>query len=255
PVLKKKIVAASEALSRIPRRAELSDIPSIALIGEIYVRRDEFSRQFLVERLSKKGFWVRTAPVGEWIKYCDYIVQKRLVAKSKFFDRFRNKITCMVKNPYEEEIKAILARSGLYRMSETDVEHLVDSARALVSPRLTGETILTVGAALAELVEDVDGVISLGPFGCMPARISEALVTQKLQEHKPRIARESELVKRVMETHPALPFLSVETDGNTFPQLIESRLEAFLLQVTRVYETVKKERDGLEKDGEAKVSI
>ena len=72
------------------------------------MRRDGFSRQYLVERISKQGFWVRTAPVSEWIKYCDYIVQHRLVAKSRWGDRLKNKITCMVKNPFEVEIRACL---------------------------------------------------------------------------------------------------------------------------------------------------
>lgn len=239
PELRRRIVAASKRLGAIPRKAELEDIPSIALTGEIYVRRDEFSRRYLVERLSKKGFWVRIAPVAEWIHYCDYIVQNKLVAKSKFFDQVRNRLTCMVKNPYEFEIKSILSQSGFYKMSDGNVEDLVEAASKVISPRLTGETVLTVGAALSELVEEVDGVISLGPFGCMPARISEALVTQNLKDTKLKVSKEKELVKRVMAEHPALPFLTIETDGNAFPQLIESRLEAFLLQVERVYKTTK----------------
>ncbi len=242
PDLRKKIVAASRELSAVPRKDNLENIPSIALIGEIYVRRDGFSSQFLVEKLSKKGFWVRVAPVGEWIHYCDYIVQNRLVAKSKLFDQVKNRLTCMVKNPYELEIKSILAQSGFYRINESSVEELVKAAGEIVSPRLTGETVLTVGAALSELVEQVEGVISLGPFGCMPARLSEALVTQKLKDTKLKVANEKELVKRVMDSHPSLPFLTVETDGNTFPQLIESRLEAFLLQVGRVFETSREAR-------------
>lgn len=237
PLLRRKLVKASRELSAIPRKNELENIPSIALIGEIYVRRDGFSRQFLVDKLSRKGFWVRVAPVAEWIHYCDYIVQNRLVAKSKFFDQVKNRLTCIVKNPYEYEIKSILAESGFYKISESRVEDLVEAASEIVSPRLTGETVLTVGAALKELVEEVEGVISLGPFGCMPARLSEALVTQKLKDTKLKVAQEKELVKRVLEAHPSLPFLTVETDGNTFPQLIESRLEAFLLQVSRVFKT------------------
>jgi len=238
-VLKEKIRQAAGILSRLPRKCELGDIPSIALIGEIYVRRDSFSRQRLVERLSKRGFWVRTAPVAEWIHYCDYIVQHRLVAKSQWSDRVKNRITCMVKNPFEDEIRNMFAECGFYRVFDNDVDHLIEAARELISPCLTGEAILTVGAALAEIVESVDGVLALGPFGCMPSRISEAMVTNKLNTHKPRIARDAELVARVMEVWPSLPFLSVETDGNAFPQLIESRLEAFLLQVSRLFETKK----------------
>lgn len=244
PLLRRKIVKAASELKAIPRRDELDNIPSIALIGEIYVRRDGFSRQFLVDKLSRKGFWVRVAPVAEWIHYCDFIVQNRLVAKSKFLDQVKNRLTCMVKNPYEFEIKSILEGSGFYKISESRVEDLVEAASEIVSPRLTGETVLTVGAALKELVEEVDGVISLGPFGCMPGRLSEALVTQKLKDIKLKAAQENELVRRVIEAHPSLPFLSIETDGNTFPQLIESRLEAFLLQATRVFKVKMSNGDG-----------
>jgi len=82
-------------------------------------------------------------------------------------------------------------------------------------------------------------VLALGPFGCMPSRIAEAMINNRMNTHKPEIARDAELVKRVMEVWPSLPFLSIETDGNPFPQLIESRLEAFLLQVSRLFETRK----------------
>lgn len=238
-VLKQKIRQASETLARLPRKCDLDDIPSVALIGEIYVRRDGFSRQHLVERISRQGFWVRTAPVAEWIRYCDYIVQHRLVAKSRWSERLKNRITCMVKNPFEDEIRGMFADCGFYRLFDNDVDHLIEAARDLISPRLTGEAILTVGAALAEIIESVDGVLALGPFGCMPSRIAEALVTNRMNSHKPKIARDAELVARVMEVWPSLPFLSIETDGNAFPQLIESRLEAFLLQVSRLYETRK----------------
>jgi predicted CoA-substrate-specific enzyme activase len=243
-VLKRRIQEVANALSAIPRRVELEDVPSIALIGEIYVRRDGFSRQRLVERISRMGYWVRTAPVAEWIHYCDYIVQKRLVAKSKWADRLKNRITSLVKDPFEAKIREMFASCGFYRVFENDVEHIVNAAKDLMSPRLTGEAILTIGGAIAEIVESVEGILALGPFGCMPSRISEALITQKLNTHKKRVARDIELVERVMEAYPSLPFLSVETDGNAFPQVIESRLDAFLLQVSRVFEAIRKEKAG-----------
>ena len=37
-------------------------------------------------------------------------------------------------------------------MSDSDVERIVDVASEVISPRLTGETVLTVGAALSEIV-------------------------------------------------------------------------------------------------------
>lgn len=210
--LQKKIAEIASVLAAIPRKGELSDLPVVSLIGEIYVRRDGFSRMGLMERLSREGYLVRTAPVAEWIHYCDYIVQNRLVAKSNFGDRLRNKLTCMIKDPMERVIQDLLVPTGLYQIPSHHAKDLVDTASAYVSPRLTGETVLTVGAALDDGSDGADGVLSLGPFGCMPARISEAVVTR---------------------SQPTLPFLPIETDGNAFPQVIESRIEAFLLQVRR----------------------
>ena len=57
------------------------------------------------------------------------------------------------------------------------------------------------------------------------------------------VARDQNLIRKVMEAHPSLPFLSIETDGNVFPQLVESRLEAFLMQVRRVHGTIVSLRD------------
>lgn len=238
PKLRSVLQSAAQVLAGIPRKRELKDIPKVALVGEIYVRRDGFSRQHLVERLSLDGVFVRTAPVAEWIHYCDYIVRKRLVAKSAPMDRFRNKVSGWVKDPYETAIQRIFGETGLFVPHDTRVERMVQAASGLVSPRLTGETVLTIGSTLTELVESVDGVLAIGPFGCMPARISEAVLVKTLEKRKLVVARQNDLVRQVMKAHPALPFLSIETDGNVFPQLVESRLEAFLMQVRRVHETL-----------------
>ncbi len=226
-----------EELARIPRNGELSDLPSVALVGEIYVRRDGFSRQNLVERFSREGIWVKVAPVSEWLHYCDYIVQNRLVAKSEWKDRVMNRINCLFKDPYEKMLHKLFLESGFFISHPVDIKHLVSVVSNLVSPRLTGETILTVGAAIAEVAETVDGVLAIGPFGCMPARISEAVITQQINNRKRLIAKDTILMKKIMKHHPAMPFLSIETDGSTFPQMVESRLESFQMQIRRMHKT------------------
>ena len=39
-----------------------------------------------------------------------------------------------------------------------------------------------------------------------------------------------------------LPFLTIVTDGNVFPQLIEARLETFILQAEKVAKLMKEAR-------------
>ena len=98
---------------------------------------------------------------------------------------------------------------------------------------------MTTAAAITEVVDEVAGIISLGPFGCMPCRIAESIISAKMNERKMEVARDHKLVDEVMRHYPSLPFLAVETDGNSFPQVIEARLEVFCLQVKGVHSRIE----------------
>ena len=41
-----------------------------------------------------------------------------------------------------------------------------------------------------------------------------------------------------------LPFLTIESDGNVYPQVIEARLETFTLQAQRAAELMKEAKKG-----------
>ena len=45
----------------------------VLLVGEIYVRCDAFSNDFVADKLAARGIRVRFAPFNEWIEYADYI--------------------------------------------------------------------------------------------------------------------------------------------------------------------------------------
>jgi len=60
------------------------------------------------------------------------------------------------------------------------VGHVVKHARHLINSELTGEAILTTGAATNEVLDHYCGVISIGPFGCMPTRIAEAVLAGEM---------------------------------------------------------------------------
>jgi predicted CoA-substrate-specific enzyme activase len=236
--LKKALQSAVHKLNAIEAKYSIDMASKVALIGEIYVRRDNFSRQYIVERLADRDIIVKTAPIAEWIYYIDYLVKKNILLGSTFDVRLKTYIQGYFKNYYEKNIKEIFSSCKFYEKHILNVDRIVKDVSDLISPKLTGETILTVGTAIAEVVEEVAGVISIGPFGCMPSRISEAIIKEKMNDKKMDIARNKDLVAKVMETYPHLPFLSIETDGNPFPQIIESRLETFCLQVERIQKKI-----------------
>lgn len=237
--LKENLREAARTLQTIKKERPLAQTPKVALVGEIYVRRDGFSRQYLVERLAGRGIMVKTAPIAEWVYFCDYLMKNNLNAGSDKKGFIGSYIEQFFKNMYERTIKGIFSHSGLYEAHMVDVEKMIDNVSALISPKLTVETILTAGAAVTEVVEEVAGVISIGPFGCMPSRIAEAVLNAKMSETKIATAGDRDLVSRVMQRCPSLPFLAVETDGNAFPQVIEARLEIFCLQVKRLHDRIQ----------------
>ncbi len=236
----KQALARLEHLARelgaIPLRAARRDVPTLALVGEIYVRHDPLSRQNLVERLAARGFAVRTSPVTEWIFYTDWLQNAGLTENPGLAGRLRQ----FVKGRAYRRIRRALAPTGLISPAQPGAAQLVRAGQAFLSPRLTGETILTVGAALHEILDHACGVISLGPFGCMPSRLAEAVLsgaftTATLESLEPGRTR------GLHRDHGGrLPFLSLETDGNPFPQLIEARLEAFCLQAARLHEILSR---------------
>ncbi|MFA4886434.1 MAG: acyl-CoA dehydratase activase, partial [Desulfotomaculaceae bacterium] len=174
--LKENLREAAGMLKTIPKDSPLEQTPKVALVGEIFVRRDGFSRQYLVEKLAGKGIMVKTAPIAEWVYFCDYLMKNNLNAGNGKKGFIGNYIEQFFKNSYERTIKGIFSRSGLYEAHMVDVEKMIENVSDLISPKLTVETILTAGAAITEVVEEVAGVISIGPFGCMPSRIAEAVV-------------------------------------------------------------------------------
>ncbi|WP_162604841.1 acyl-CoA dehydratase activase [Geomonas ferrireducens] len=208
------------ALSAFPRKKETKPL-IIRLLGEIYVRHDGFSRQGLVERLTERGIVVRTAPVAEWLQYSDYCMSHGLASKSfQARERIKSVLTQKVKAGDRSAVEKELSRSGYYEGEGYDVADLVRASAPLLNPELATEATLTVGTTLLELGRGTHGVISIGPFGCMPSRVAEAVLSGRGRAAGAPLSD--------------LPFLVIEVDGNAFPQLVEARLESFLLAAQRL---------------------
>lgn len=244
PRLRQTLDREAAFLSRIPLKASLEETPQVALVGEIFVRRDDLSRGNIVARLAAQGIIVKPAPVSEWLYYTDYIMKKGLVDASTPLRRITTVIKGFFKSSYEKSIKASLARSGLYQYQLVDVDRVIRNVSDLLSPRLTGEAILTIGTALTEVAEESAGVLSIGPFGCMPSRIAESILKDNIHTRKLETAHEPDLVQAVMDHYPRLPFMALEVDGNPFNQGTEARLETFVLQVKRVHRRMREVRAG-----------
>jgi len=226
-------------LLSIERKFDYADVPKVIIVGEIFVRNDEFSLMDLIERLEEQNIVAQIAPVSEFLHYADYLIKNGLTTeKYNITQKTRFKIKNSVKRSIERKIRKIMSRTGLCSAEITDIDAIVDHADHLINPLFTGEAILTVGSALHEILHNVSGVISIGPFGCMPSRVAEAILNVEMNIKGKEIAEGRSynmLSKRIKE----LPYLAIETDGNQFPQIIQSRIEIFILQTKRLHNILK----------------
>ncbi len=225
-------------LKAIQVKRSIQETPFILLTGEIYVRHDDLSRQDLLERLAEQGFVPKVASVLEWMYYNNWLCRNGLIATQL---PLKEQISFFLKHRFmkaeERRMKQIMAESGLLPYQLVDLKGTIARARHLINPALTGEAMLTVGAALNEVPELYCGAIAIGPFGCMPNRVSEAILSREMnREGKLATGNNHGDNARIMERIDNLPFLAIETDGEPYPQTITARLEAFLLQAGRIHE-------------------
>ncbi|RJP73596.1 MAG: activase [Ignavibacteriales bacterium] len=241
------------SISSIPRNEEIGSAKKVLLTGEIFVRHDEFSRMDLLDKLFKKNFVVRTAPIGEYVYYSNFLAATNSNKPFSISDKLKFKIREYVQRDYERKIKHALAKSGFYEYNMIKVEEAIKNSLPFISKDLEGEAILTTGSALHEIIDQVCGVISIGPFGCMPSRVAESILNVEMNIEGKKLSSRKDIPNIDLED---LPFLSIETDGNLFPQIIQSKIEIFMLQAERLFEKLKiKDEPTIKKYKEALTKI
>ena len=236
---------AARQLSQIPQKRPPHLVPLITLAGEIYVRRDGLSRQYLTEYLAAKGFAAICAPVAEWVLYADYLVHKGLNGDPDtkgLKRRLKRMLKSFVMRKDERRIKKMLSATRLVHTAPIDIDAIIETARTHISPELTGEAVLTVGSVMREVGTETCGAIAIGPFGCMPNRISEAILMDTMsKETKPGRRPDTRRLDTVPFEWHDLPFLAIESDGSPLSQQTHAKLEAFCLRADRLHQQMKRQ--------------
>jgi len=228
-------------LKKIQLKSPLEEAMVISLTGEIYVRREEYSRLDLIKILNENGFIVRTAPITEYVYYTNYLQKRNIVKDLGIKDKLGLFLKERIQIRLERKVKKLLSKSGLCEESMIDVDKTMGYGRELISEKLIGESILTVGLALREILDDACGIITIGPFNCIPSRFAEGILNKEMTlDGKYRFGRLHR--NGYPQTLTNLPYLHIETDGNVFPQITQSKIEIFMMQSKKLHEEIMKVR-------------
>jgi len=214
-------------VSGIPLKMKVADCPKVIIVGEIYVRRDDFAVGELTDIMSRRGIVVKVAGISEWIHYLDFVreydLNKRIKLRKRgtqifsepWLDKKKLDIEEWWKRRVEKRVLSILQPTGLIPETPHDIREIMRyTEENFVNLELQSEISVSTGSAAAAMEAGYSGVINIGPFACLIGRTIEGIYTPWARERN-------------------YPVLSVEVDGNILPPNIVNKLNIFMVNVLR----------------------
>ncbi|MCK5595942.1 MAG: CoA activase, partial [Candidatus Eisenbacteria sp.] len=158
--------------------------PLIGIVGEIFVRSNEFVNNFIVRKIESFGGETIMPPFEEWINYIGWSRKREARKQSNWKLMATEKITEMVQR-YEKR-KVLREFQGAIRgsLEEPRSEEVIRLARDYLDPSVRGgETVLSLGRSMEYVHANCDGIVNLHPFNCMPGSIVNAILTRLQKDH------------------------------------------------------------------------
>ncbi len=220
-------------IAKIPLKRNPADCPKVLIVGEIFVRRDDFAVDEMIQHFTARGIIGKVSGVGEWIYYCDHVrrneIRKRLRLlpgwRRPFSKAMRENIGWRIELAYKRHVdhavKKALTPSGLMIDAPHNMDEIMDNAnRHFVHDELESEISVSSGVAATAMMDGFSGVVNISPFACLIGRVIEGIYTPWARESR-------------------YPVLSVEIDGNLLPPGVIANIEIFMLNVLRFRESVE----------------
>jgi len=217
----KELKNVASDVKKIPLKRRLIDCPRVLVVGEIYVRRDDFAVGELTDLMSERGVVVKVAGISEWIHYLDFVREyalKKLIGlkhKGARKDLLKLRIEAWWKHSVERKVLKILGPTELIPETPHDMHEIMKYTQEhFVNLELNSEIAVSTGSAAAAMDKGYSGIVNISPFACLIGRVIEGLFTPWARERN-------------------YPMLSVEVDGNLLPPNIVNKLNIFMVNVLR----------------------
>jgi predicted nucleotide-binding protein (sugar kinase/HSP70/actin superfamily) len=151
--------------------------PSVGVVGEIYIRNNEFSNNDLIRKLESLGIEVDIASFSEWIFFTTEMYKRdalRQHSKREYLDS-------KLKNFFQRKDEKIIL-SQIHNSLEGETDNPVEDILNLVDPYLPisvgGEAMPALGKAIDMFKLGRSGIVNTLPFTCMPGNIVNAISSE-----------------------------------------------------------------------------
>ncbi|KAJ3432839.1 activator of 2-hydroxyacyl-coa-hydratase-related [Anaeramoeba flamelloides] len=229
-----KIDIWAEQLAKVPLKRDPKDAPKVYIVGEIYLRRDPFSCDPLIDLLSQYGIVCKVEDVMEWISWVDYthdIENKKSLRDVPFYKRFASKeffkflklkVEVKWKKYQHNKVENLWHKSGALIEYPSDRKEFAQVENIFGGTELGTEAVPGSCAGAVSMKHGFDGTAVIFPFACIPGRLTEALLTPYAHEKE-------------------YPIVCVENDGNPLSPTIINQIETFAYNVISRFNEKKDE--------------
>ncbi len=189
--------------------------PVIGIIGEIFVRSNHFTNNFIINKIEDLGGEAVISTLSEWVFYTDWERQIEL-KRMKHYGSYYSELlkSAIQKNIYNKCTKPFsgMVKNFLYEQSPDDLMKL---SNPYITEEIRGETTLSMARAEEYALHGLNGVVNLIPFHCIPGTIANTLL------------------KKFSKKYPKVPVLKMVYDG-TEQSSDDTKLEAFMFQAKQI---------------------
>ncbi|MBN1232859.1 MAG: CoA activase [Candidatus Coatesbacteria bacterium] len=218
--IKKVLEEIFEKFSRI--KTDLKEKPVIGVVGEIYVRNNAFSNDYIARRIEDFGGVSIVTPLMEWVFFTNYEYKVNSKKMKDWKNYFVGSTKDLIQKYYHNKVLKPFEKLGI-PLGETHTEIILEKCYPYLKNSVGGEAILSVGKAIDYIDEGLHGIINVMPFSCLPGTIV------------------SSLSKKVREDNNNIPWLNLAFDGSKDASAV-TRLETFIYQAKQYMEHNRKER-------------
>ncbi|MGP8259950.1 MAG: acyl-CoA dehydratase activase [Acidobacteriaceae bacterium] len=220
-----------EQLVALPRTREPRDCPRVVVTGDFYARFSPFFMDGVRDLYAARGIILKPVDLAELFLYVTYDGMREMAnnwglkpggfALAKACTRMLEADGQQYLQQWwgyqsgrkaEQHYREIFLRTGLLISGANDVAAVLEKSSEHISPRIFGEITPTVGRGLNAEYEGYDGIILIGPFNCLPFRISEAILKPLSMQHN-------------------MPLLSYETDACAVAPAVLRQVDVHIQQV------------------------
>ncbi len=175
PLLRKAV----DEFSALPVRNETR--PLVGIVGEIYVRSNPFTNDYLVQAIERYGGEAWLTPITEWFLYT---AQIQAWSASEGLNGLASRGLSVLKNEFmkrDEHHWSLMAGPYLADRREPSMAEVLAEGKKHLPLNFEGEAVITIGRAVMYARQGADMVVNAAPFGCMPGTLTTAIL-RKLQD-------------------------------------------------------------------------